>query len=536
VRSLFFTLIFITFPSFLFADPQVRIRHVYINNLDVFDSQHQDFRWWGFRFMNRLHVKTQKSFIRNELLLKEGDLLEPDLMHESERNLRRYTFLTDVSVRSRVINDQEADLFVNTEDQWTMKPSLSWGTVRGARTLDVGVEEENFLGLGRRVGLKYEKAPERDGFEGLYGDPRFLNTRLRLNLRYARFSDGNRFNYGLTQPFYSQEARWSYGVDGFDLKRLQHFYFQGIDAAALEHVQNNVNFDLLRAWGPRYQRNRAGLILGYSQNLYPSVLIFDEEAAQEEAIQQNLDPVENELFNVGMSLIRDRQRFVKFYYVDNFGRTEDLPYGTLAGMSIIHSNDDKGEDFFTGNFSGTYTFHRNAKQYFVSHAGLSLRREGGEWNNWIAELLVRYYIQKNSTKFGFFKSPKQTLAANLAATITADMDSPFQLSLGEDEGLRGYPFRGFTGLNRALLNLEYRVLLPWEHRLMGIGVVPFVDAGYVWNPDHLFGCSAGIGLRIGLKKYGRTRVLRIDYAFPFVNTKGKGGSLSVSTGQVFDIL
>jgi hemolysin activation/secretion protein len=124
----------------------------------------------------------------------------------------------------------------------------------------------------------------------------------------------------------------------------------------------------------------------------------------------------------------------------------------------------------------------------------------------------------------------------MAATITADTDAPFQLSLGEDEGLRGYPFRGFTGLNRALLNLEYRVLIPWEHRLVGIGVVPFVDAGYVWNPDDLFGCSAGIGLRIGLKKYGRTRVLRVDYAFPLVNARGKGGSLSVSTGQAFDIL
>lgn len=486
--------------------------------------------------MNRLHVKTQKSFIRNELLLREGDLLEPDLMRESERNLRRYTFLTDVSVRSRRINDQEADLFVNTEDQWTTKPNLSWGSTRGSRILDIGIEEENFLGLGRRVGLRYEKAPERDGFVGLYGDPRFLNTRLRLNLRYARFSDGHRLNYALVQPFYAQEARWSYGVNGFDLKRLQHFYYQGIDAAALEHVQHNVTFDVNRAWGPRYQRNRAGLILGYSQNLFPSVLIFDEEAAQEEEIQRNLDPVESELFNIGMSLVRDRQRFVKFYYVDNFGRTEDLPYGTLASLAVVHSNDDRGRDFLTSNFTGRYTFHRNARQYFVSHAGLSLRREAGEWNNWIAEFLLRYYIQKDSTKFGFFKSPKQTLAANLAATITADMDAPFQLSLGEDEGLRGYPFRGFTGLNRALLNLEYRVMIPWEHRLVGVAAVPFIDSGYVWNPDHHFGASVGIGLRIGLKKYGRTRVLRVDYAFPLVNSGGRGGSLSVTAGQAFDIL
>ncbi len=536
MRILFLAFILTTFPFFLFAEPEVRVRYIYINNLDVFDPQHQEFRWWGFRFMNRLHMKTQKSFIRNELLLREGDLLEKDLMRESERNLRRYAFLTDVSVRSRLINDKEADLFVDTEDQWTTKPSLSWGTTRGSRTFDIGIEEENFLGLGRRVGFRYEKAAERDGFAGLYGDPRFLNTRLRLTLRYGSFSDGHRMTYSLVQPFYAQEARWSYGVDGFDLKRLQHFYYKGTDAAALEHVQHNVNFDVSRAWGPRYQRNRAGLIFGYSQNLFPSVLVFDEVAAQEEEIQRNLNPVENELFNIGMSLVRDRQRFVKFHYIDNFGRTEDLPYGTHAGLSMIHSNDDKGRDFLTGNFNGRYTFHRNAAQYFVSHAGLSLRREAGEWNNWIAEFLVRYYLQNGPTKLGFFRSPRQTFAANLVATITADMDAPFQLSLGEDEGLRGYPFRGFTGLNRALLNLEYRVMVPWESRLAGIAVVPFVDTGYVWNPDDHFGCSAGIGLRVGMKKYGRTRVLRIDYAFPLVNSRGRGSSLSVSAGQSFDIL
>ncbi len=390
------------------------------------------------------------------------------------------------------------------------------------------------MAKGLEFGTK--KAPERDGFSGTYADPRFFNTRLRLNLRYAHFSDGHRLNYGLTQPFYSQDTKWSYGIDGSDLRRLQHFYYRGTDAAALENVARGGAFQLIRAWGERYHRNSVGFILGYSQSLYPSTLIFDTEAAQQEEIQRNLDPQEQELFNVGIHATRDRQKFVKFYYVDNFGRTEDLPYGTHAGFSIVRSNDGRGSDFVTGSVHGRYTFHRDAKQYFVSFAGLSLRREGSEWNNWISEYLLRYYLQGSTTNFGFFKSPKQTLAANLAATITADVDAPFQLSLGEDEGLRGYPFRDFTGLNRVLLNLEYRILLPWENRLVGITVVPFSDSGYVWNPNYNFGTSVGVGLRIGFKKYGRTRVLRIDYAYPLVNSEGRSGSFSVSAGQAFDIL
>jgi hypothetical protein len=530
--------LFVVF-AVLTSEPQtteqpLRIRHIYINNLGVFDLEHPEFRWFGFRVANRLHVKTQDSFIRNELLLSEGDLLLPDLVRESERNLRRYRFLTEVSIKPLRVSNDETDVYVNTEDQWTLKPSLSWGKTRGTRTLDIGIEDENFLGLGRTVGIRFEKTAEREGVSARYADPRFFNSRMRLNLQYSNLSDGHKLNYGLVQPFYSQESKWSYGLSGGDSNKLQHFYYKGTDAAALQNVERFAGLDLIRAWGERYHRNKVGLTFGYSQLLFPSTVIFDEEAASTEEIQQNLNPDEKELYNIGFNSVRDRQRFAKFQYLDNFGRTEDLPYGTLAGIAIVHSNNHSGHDFVTGSASGRYMFQKNSRQYFVSDAVFSVRREAGEWNNRIIQFSSRYYFQRGTKHFGLFRSPRQTFAANLSSTLTRDMDAPFQLSLGEDEGLRGYPFRAFTGSNRALLNFEYRVFLPWENRFFGISVVPFSDTGYLWNPEYNFGTSAGIGLRIGFKKYGRTRVLRIDYAFPLVN--GSGGSVSVSAGQAFDIL
>jgi outer membrane protein assembly factor BamA len=512
----------------------LRIRHIYVNNLSVFDLQHAEFRWWGFRLTNRLHLKTRESFIRNELLLSEGDLFQADLLRESERNLRRYAFLTEVSIKPDRVSNEEVDLSVNTEDQWTTKPSFSLGKTRGARNVTIGIEEENFLGLGRTVGVRFEKDKEREGFSAKYGDPRFLNSRLKLNLGYSNLSDGHRLNYGINQPFYSQEARWSYGMQGGDTKRLQHFYYRGTDAAAVENVERFASLNLIRAWGERYKRNKVGVSLGYSQALYPSSVVYDEEAAQNEEIQKNLNPDEKELFNIGLNIVRDRQKFSKFYYLDNFGRTEDLPYGTLAGFSVVHSNNDSGLDFVTGSVSGRYSFQRANKQYFVSNALFSVRRQDEKWNNRFMDLSGHYYLQNSAPKFGIIKSPRQTIAANLSATWTADMDAPFQLSLGEDEGLRGYPFREFTGQNRALLNLEYRIFLPWENRFFGVSVVPFTDSGYVWNPEYNFGSSIGMGLRIGFKKYGRTRVLRIDYAYPLVNRKI--GSISISAGQAFDVL
>jgi hypothetical protein len=70
-----------------------------------------------------------------------------------------------------------------------------------------------------------------------------------------------------------------------------------------------------------------------------------------------------------------------------------------------------------------------------------------------------------------------------------------------------------------------------QNRFFGICLVPFSDPGYARKYN--FGTSAGIGIRIGFKKYGRTRVLRIDCAFRLAN--GYGGSVSISSGQSFDI-
>ena len=527
---------FVFYLLFLVAsnDQPLHIRHIIINNLSVFDPTHQEFRWLGFRVANRFHATTRESFIRNELLFSEGDLLQPDLLRESERNLRRYTFLTEVSIKQLRVSDREVDLLVNTEDQWTLKPSFSWGKTRATRTVTVGIEDQNFLGLGRTLGIQFDKDVEREGFSAHYADPRFLNHRMNLNLHYSNLSDGHRLNYLLNQPFYSQDSRWSYGVQGADSIHLQHFYYKGIDAASVEDVERAANFDIVRAWGERYQRDRFGVRLGYSGSQFPSSYIYDEDAAQRKEIQKNLNPEDKELFNVGLNFVRDRQQFARFYYVDNFGRTEDLPYGTLTGFSIVHSTNEAGHDFVTPSITSRFSFHHGNAQYFVAKSGVSIRREDGSWNNFYLDTSARYYNQNGPKRLGFFRSPKQTLAVNVAATWTSHMDAPFQLSLGEDEGLRGYPFREFTGQNRALLNLEYRILLPIENHFMGIAIVPFADAGYAWIPEYNFGTSIGIGMRIGFKKYGRTRVLRIDYAWPLVN--GNHGSVSISAGQAFDIL
>jgi hemolysin activation/secretion protein len=151
-------------------------------------------------------------------------------------------------------------------------------------------------------------------------------------------------------------------------------------------------------------------------------------------------------------------------------------------------------------------------------------------------------------KIGKFVFPRQTIAANLSATLTKDVDAPFQISLGEDEGLRGYTFKSFTGQNSVLFNVENRIFTPIDFRIFAVGLAGFLDAGYVWYSDETlhfkdFGVSVGVGLRIALKKSQSARVIRVDFAVPlhketgaFTESNQKGYSISVHSDQIFRVI
>ena len=129
-------------------------------------------------------------------------------------------------------------------------------------------------------------------------------------------------------------------------------------------------------------------------------------------------------------------------------------------------------------------------------------------------LLLRYYAPQ-SRKAAFYGS----IVLDRLGQPAAAQD---QLSLGGDNGLRGYPIRYQHGERRALLTLEQRVYSDWyPFRLFRVGAAAFFDVGRAWkganqntiNPGWL--ADAGVGLRLSLDRTAFANVLHIDVATPF---------------------
>lgn len=529
-------LLLLMLPVPIFAR-EMRIRSIYVATQDIFDGN--QFDAWYYQLANRLHVKTQPSFVRNELLFRSGDVLNEDLLRESERNLRHYGFLTSAHIEAVPVSSSEADVYVRTEDQWTLNINLSYKQSRGAQTYDLGFAENNFLGLGKKVEFKAERNEERESIRAFYFDPRLFQSRLQLSAGISDTSDGHHNTASFSLPFFAETSRWSFAVAADDLRKDDILYFQGTKTALQLLNSNTSSFTLQHAWGVPYHKTYAGVYTDYQEAIYPEPpVILAPQFASEDVIVNNLNPPDRRLYEYGVTAGINFQNYTTRTYLDYYGVTEDLPYGPIFNIAVLKTRNQEGADYVHLVTSGRWAYAARDSVYAMIGTEAGIRRQSGEWNNMFLSFQARGYLQTGPRSMFFFQSPRQTLAGGLSATITDKIDAPFQLSLGDDDGLRGYRFKSFLGTNRVLLNLEDRIFTDFENRLVGIAVVPFLDSGAVWGGSTQWtgGVSAGVGLRIGIKKFKHSHTIRIDFAWPMIHAIDRGISISFASGQVFSAL
>jgi hemolysin activation/secretion protein len=146
------------------------------------------------------------------------------------------------------------------------------------------------------------------------------------------------------------------------------------------------------------------------------------------------------------------------------------------------------------------------------HGSLRGRQASREPDSYRFEAGARWYHRQ---------SPKRLLFAELSGAAAEQTDPNEQLTIGGDNGLRGYPMRYQAAKKVAMFTLEQRFYTDWyPFRLFRVGAVAFADVGRAWGvygvPDADLGLlrDVGVGLRIGTPRSSRGNMLHIDVAYP----------------------
>src|SRR5215831_20013960 len=188
---------------------------------------------------NKLHIRTRRQTVRDQLILSEGTRWTADRGREAARQLRTLGFLEPDYITAKADGDS-VDVAVHTHDFWTTQPEFDIQQASGHHYGSVAFSERNLLGLGKSMTLAYREDPVgiTRGLE--YHDPGVAGSRLQLHYAAARGTSGSSDFINAGVPFYAEDTRNSFGLQADKTTSQAHLFQNNSEVAIVpEHVEES---------------------------------------------------------------------------------------------------------------------------------------------------------------------------------------------------------------------------------------------------------------------------------------------------------
>lgn len=306
------------------------IRNIIVDTKDPFGFSFTDStrtpKNWFERTGNTIHVKSKEMAIRNFLLIKENDEVDPLMITESARLLRAQNYNREVSIVPRELahTNDSIDLVVTALDSWSLIPSGSLSTSETKVTL----EDRNFLGTGHRFSTGYgsRRTDNNKGYEFIYTVPNFKNTFISASAGYIIDLDQYDQKFvSIDRIFYSPLTRWAGGV--FIEERSLERPFP---TDTLGFVDQDLKYIAQDYWaGLSWPLFRGSSERERTTNLVSSVRLLSVDYRQTPSPEYDeFSYFSGENFLLGTIGITSRQ-YIDDRYIFQDGITEDVPVGLL---------------------------------------------------------------------------------------------------------------------------------------------------------------------------------------------------------------
>jgi hypothetical protein len=468
-----------------------RIEKLTIDRREIFDTTGNASSFIG-TFINSFHWLTRESTIRQELLYREGDVVDIDVMLESERNLRALGIIGDVETSIDTLSDSTVAVRVTTRDKVTLGVSPSYQQGGGVQSAGFALKDDNFLGKAQSLSLGYRYQSDYDyphSQDISFSDRRLFGTRLSLKFHYKNSAFLRSIGMISDRPFYADRSPWAGGLSVSHLDVRLPFYEDGLRVRETAFSQEGATAYYARSYGDRLMI-RPGVALVHTRSTGATTRTID-----------NLN-----LLNVGVNVMR--RRYDQRVFLNNHGRTEDVPTGFLAygmfGTNLHSSSVDGPNDLVQAGWMQSWAIGDDAyfsyQMDFSTFLGNTRYRE--ETLCWS---VLHYYKPRYD----------HTLVVRAGQVIGIDWSPERQLTLGMSDGIRGYRNNAFSGTRRVTYNIEERWLSPAQVWIFKLGAAAFFDGGSAWYSHEpvKFHNAVGIGLRIENTKQQGAGVIRIDLAY-----------------------
>jgi hypothetical protein len=537
-----------------------------VYNEDVFAEKNR-----LLRFFNHFHVTSKESVVRAEVILRPGEVWNQAKIEETARRLRDPIFTSVIAVVPvKSAAPGTVDVLVVTRDIWSLRLNTAYTFQSGTLTdLSTSLSENNFL--GRRVLVAAAMTMDQGALSTgpLFIDKNFLGQHLELRVRvnailtrggflhdenplfpdtgplpqqqppssFAQTGafdlEGTSSTISLTRPLWNLGAKWGGGVNWTHRDAIDRRFFGiglrpvwcplGSDCVATGFDPNAVPTDELLPWkyGMKRWAVSANVVRSfgtdYKQNVSfaygvdstrPYLLdSFPGLVDQREPFRARVLPRSEFVSIPSISYGMYTPRYKTRRNVGTYDLAEDLRTGPTFEASVGVSLKALGSDntFWRGAVSGGWVFPWCREGSVSVSAGVATRHQDGEFIDNAASGSVS--VVTPVYRYG------RIVAESSIGTRWNDTQNAF-LTIGSDNGLRGFRINEFAGERLTGTQIEFRTLPKaiWVFRVGGVLFYDLGGAAASFQTMQLHH-DIGIGLRSLIPQTSR-ELFRFDLAFP----------------------
>jgi hypothetical protein len=476
------------------------------------------------RALDWFHIQTAPFVLKNMMLIREGQKIDPWVLADQERLLKDLAFINDARVVIVPISGSDsADVVVITQDEWSIGIGLP---VITPTRIVANPYDGNFMGIGDRLSIRLSAALNRmpftrfDGFSYSYSN--IMGSFINANVNYLLDDLGQiNFSTSVSRPFVTNRTKFAGGIS---YEVAQTMYAEtGADRSYSRYQQGS-------AW-----LGRAYLIRDYKipTRFEVSGLVQFQTFGQRPPITVDSNRFYYDDLQVLASISFSRNNYYLIDYFLNFGKPENVPYGSLITLTAgpewttFYRRIYLGFSYYHGDFIKKFGYLKGMLDFGIYDNEGSL-----EDATLIAKLNYMSYLYSTPNKRFKFRSFVLTTCRLGFLRRTNNLDIAY---LNRDMKINKVPtdtlFRGVQSLSLYFITTCYP---PWYFFGFRCGFTGAITTGISAGRNSILFNSrvfAGFGLGMLIKNDNLIFPTLLISAFVYPYPNQNGYFMSVYAGE-----
>jgi len=475
------------------------IRNIHIRKLEPFGATIHDTTLsadhWLQKSANALHIKTITSKIEQSLIVEEGDQIDANQLADNERILRSLSFIQDARIYVKPVANttDSVDLLVLTKDLWAKGFDARIDAINDGV---VDIWDKNIFGFGHEMQNSLYWDTDRSnilGYQGIYRVKNIRGSFIDGQAIYRDVFENQAYGLELKRPFFSPSTEYAGALSFMHDANIRRIYYYDTIPVYTPIKYNNYSIWLARSFEisernltDRNRRRNLVFSGALKRDYY-----FERPGVSENSFHQ----FHNKTFLL-TSISYSTQAFYKSNLIYSFGRTEDIPVGSLYELTFGHEFNEFFDRLYVG-LQASMGKYISRLGYFYGKVAWGGFINDADFEQGLAEIEGNYFSHLFIlNRYSF----RQFVRLNYVNGINRFRNE--YITINDDEGIEGFKSPTLLGTEKINLKLETVVFTPlylYGFRFAFFSSLDFGmisrDTGPLWKNQLYSGIGAGVRIR-----------------------------------------